>query len=99
MNWFTIFLVGLVAGAVASPRTFAHVVVIAIDLFTSDVLFNTDLGLTLSSRAGISARHGKPFWSKVIGAVFLNMNHCEEAIVADSQRAKDALKFLGERCE
>lgn len=91
MTW-TVLL--LFAGAVAAERTLLHTFALAADYFAADVGFNRPGSITLSSYAGIAARHGKAVYAKFIGALFFNANHCEEAMVADVGRACDSLNIL-----
>ena len=68
----------------------------AIDLFIAALVWRT-YGVTISSFTGIECRRYRPRdWAIYLGAVlvFLELNHCEKAIVCDRERAVNAQKVL-----
>jgi hypothetical protein len=84
----------LLVGAVSGPRTLLHTFAVAFDMLVQGVGWNMPISVTLSARAGLAARNGKPLAAKIICFIFFNPNHCEEAIAADIQRANEALAVL-----
>lgn len=84
----------LLVGAVSGPKTLLHTFAVAFDMLIQGVGWNMPISVTLSARAGLAARNGKPLASRVICVLFFNPNHCEQAIAADIQRANEALAVL-----
>jgi len=86
-------IITLVAGAIAGG--WLHAFAVAFDMFVQALIWDSATGVTISSRAGLAARNGKPLGAKIVNAIMLNRNHCEEAIQADIDRAHAALVILG----
>lgn len=84
----------LIGGAIAKTGTLLHTMARAFDTFVQDTLFNDNLGITLSSRAGLAARKGKTRYATFINLLFFNKQHCEQAIANDIQLAQDTIKKL-----
>lgn len=78
-------------------QTWVYKAIRAVDIFGAAVVFR-DTDVTISSECGLALRRpAPPRWARWLGA-FLNWvqpGHCEIAIAADIQRAKDALALLG----
>lgn len=89
-----ILLVLLVAGILAKPRTLAHTFAVAVDILAQGVFYDAPIGVTISSRAALAARAGKPWLANIICWVFRDPAHCEDAIKADIERAQQALSLL-----
>lgn len=89
-----LLLVLLVLGALASRGTLLHSFAVAFDMFVQDVIWNAPIGVTISSRAGLAARAGRPRLAKLIDALFFDAGHCEKAIAADLERAQKAIAVL-----
>ncbi len=89
-----ILIVLLIIGALSSAKTLLHSFALGFDVFCQMFFWNHAIGVTISSRAGLAARRGKPFMAKIVNTIFFNKNHCEEAVVADIARAKEALILL-----
>lgn len=55
-----------------------------------------DYDVTISSMTGLALRTTKPLWSRLLGGFlnWLQTNHCELAIQADTERASQALLLL-----
>ena len=96
MNLFWLLLF-LIVGALAGSTTILHSFAVAFDMFIQDIFWNAPIGVTISSRAGLAARRGNPKFANLIGKLFFNPDHCENAIVADIARAKEAIKVLTEQ--
>lgn len=92
IHLFYIFVLLLVIGAVAGG--WLHAFAVAFDMFCQDLIWDAPIGVTISSRAGLAARNGKPLGAKIVNIIMFNPNHCEQAINADTIRAKEALKIL-----
>lgn len=90
MIWILISL--LIIGAISGG--WLHAFAVGFDMFIQDLIWNSATGVTISSRAGLAARNGKPLGSKIVNFIMCNKNHCEEAIVADIARANEALRIL-----
>lgn len=90
--YLTILIILIVIGAIT--HGWLHAFAVGFDLFIQDLVWNAPIGVTISSRAGLAARNGKPLGSKIVNFIMLNSNHCEEAITADIERAQTALKIL-----
>ena len=91
---FSIFILILVIGALTSG--WLHAFAVGLDMFFQDLIWDAPIGITISSRAGLAARKGNVFYSKIINFIMCNPNHCEEAILADTTRAQAALTILKE---
>lgn len=90
-----IALVILVAvGAFAGPSTILHTFAVLFDVLMQGLFWNTPVPITISSRAGLAARRGNMRAARVINFLAHNPSHCEEAIVADTLRANEALAIL-----
>lgn len=90
MIWLLISL--LIIGAISGG--WLHAFAVGFDMFIQDLIWNSATGVTISSRAGLAARNGKPLGAKIVNKIMFNPNHCEEAIVADIARANEALRIL-----
>lgn len=86
------FIFFLVCGAIFGGWLNAFAV--GFDMFVQDLIWDAPIGVTISSRAGLAARNGKPLGAKIVNAIMFNQNHCETAIAADIQRANEALVLL-----
>jgi hypothetical protein len=84
----------LLIGALCGPKTVMHTFAVAFDMLVQGVGWNTPISVTISARAGLAARNGKPFGANVINTLFFNRQHCEDAIDADIARAEEALEIL-----
>ena len=84
----------LFIGALCGPKTLLHTFAIAFDMLVQGIGWNDPISVTLSSRAGLSARRGNDKAAQIINFIFMNSNHCEEAILADIKRAETALIVL-----
>jgi hypothetical protein len=93
-NGLYILLALLLGGAVAHGGTLLHSFAVAFDMFIQDLVWNAPIGVTISSRAGLAARNGKPLGAKIVNFIMLSQTHCEEAIQADIDRANQALGVL-----
>jgi hypothetical protein len=82
----------LIVGAISGG--WVHAFAMGFDMFVQDLVWNDYLGVTISSRAGLAARNGKPLGAKIINALALNPRHCEEAIANDIARAKQVMELL-----
>lgn len=91
MMWL---LIALVAGAFASSGTLLHSFAVAFDMLAQGLFWNSPIGVTISSRAGLSARKGNDRFARLICWVFRDPQHCEQAIAADIARANQALALL-----
>lgn len=91
---FYVLLFLVLVGAVSGPKTVMHTFAVAIDMLVQGIGWNTPVSVTISARAGIAARNGKPLGAKIICTLFFNKNHCEEAIDADIARANEVLAIL-----
>ncbi|MDE1907424.1 MAG: hypothetical protein KGH75_13350, partial [Rhodospirillales bacterium] len=70
-TWMLIALgLTLVVGALAAGNTILHTFAVAIDVLAENIGWNRVGCITLSSRAAIAARHGRPGWSMAIGFLF-----------------------------
>jgi hypothetical protein len=88
-------LLGLVLiGAFAGPTTILHTLAVTFDVLMQGLFWNAPVPITISSRAGLAARKGNTRAARVINFLAHNPNHCEEAIVADTLRANEALAIL-----
>lgn len=68
----------------------------AIDLFIAALIWRT-YGVTISAFTGLECRRWRPaLWAVYLGAflVFLQNNHCEQAIRCDLERAVNAQRVL-----
>ena len=88
----TSFIVLLVLGAIVGG--WLHAFAVGFDMFIQDLIWDAPIGITISSRAGLAARNGKPLGAKIVNMIMFNQNHCETAIAADTQRANEALVLL-----
>jgi len=84
----TLLIIGAFVGG------WLHAMAIAVDIFFQSLIWDAPIGVTISSRAGLAARNGKPFGAKCINFIMFNKNHCEESIAEDIRRAQEALTFL-----
>jgi hypothetical protein len=84
----------LLLGALAASGTLLHTLAVMLDVLGQSIGWNSATGITISSRAGLAARAGRPFWARAIGLLFFDPQHCEEAIAADIERAREALSIL-----
>ena len=84
----------LIGGALAKVGTLLHTMARAFDTFVQDTLFNDNLGITLSSRAGLAARKGNTKYATLINAMFINKMHCEQAIANDILLAQKTITLL-----
>ena len=100
----------IVWGAFSGPGTLFHNLSLAFDIFMQCFGWNKVLCITISSRAGLAARNGHPWWSYFVGAVMLAwwknpaptlkeklLSHGEGAILADWQRTIASQKLLAGR--
>lgn len=94
MTLLTWLFIALLIGSIASPITLLHSFAVAFDMFMQSLIWNAAIGVTISSRAGLEARKGNSLPAKLIGILFFNKNHCEEAIQSDLERANKAIKIL-----
>lgn len=92
--WLILLLVLLVAGAILPAGNILHSFAVAFDMFCQDLVWDAPIGVTISSRAGLAARRGVAWPSKVVNTIMFNPHHCELAILADIQRAEAALALL-----
>jgi hypothetical protein len=76
------------------PKSLGHIIAVGVDVLIAVVIWRKE-GITISSHSALAARRGKT-WGCVLCRFlgWLNRNHCEGAIKADIQRARDALKEL-----
>ena len=103
----------IIVGALAGPTTIFHTFAVAFDIALQSLGTNSPVGVTISSRAGLSARSGHVAWALIIGFAMLSwppfsiwrnagrktwraylLQHCEDAILADIERAEYALAIL-----
>ncbi len=82
----------LVIGAVTTG--WLHAMAVGFDMFVQDLIWDAPIGVTISSRAGLAARNGKPLGSRIVNFIMGSTTHCEDAIAADIARAKKALAVL-----
>lgn len=84
----------------AWSNTYTHTIAVAVDVFTASILWNS-YDVTISSRCGLALRGvgGHPEWMKSLGRLLnkIQANHCELAIQADMQRAKNAIAYLSQK--
>jgi hypothetical protein len=77
-------------------NSYAFVVLRALDLNVASLLWR-NYGVTISAMTGLALRAvDPPAWAVLLGAflTFCQTNHCEEAIAADRERARQALKIV-----
>jgi len=86
------FITVLATGAIVGG--WLHAFSVGFDMFVQDLVWDAPIGVTISSRAGLAARNGDTRLSKIINTIMFNPNHCELAIVADMQRANEAIVLL-----
>ena len=84
----------LIGGAMAKVGTLLHTMARAFDTFVQDTFWNDNLGITLSSRAGLAAKKGNTKYATFINLLAFNKQHCEQAIANDIQLAQDTIKKL-----
>lgn len=78
-------------------NVWAVVILRSLDVFWACVIWR-DYDITISSYTGLELRKPKPqLWARVLGWVLnhIQKDHCEGAIAADIERARDALTILG----
>ena len=78
-------------------NAWAVLVLRAIDIFWATLIWR-DYGVTISSWTGLALRKpSPPRWAQMLGWVLdhVQASHCELAIAADIQRARDTLTILG----
>ncbi len=78
-------------------NTYTMVLARAVDIFACTLIWR-DYDVTISSMCGLELRRVKPaLWARLLGGLLntLQTNHCELAILADLQRAKNTLTMLG----
>jgi hypothetical protein len=90
-----ILLVMLVLGAVAGPHTILRSFAMAFDMFVQCLIWNDDLGVTISARCGLLARQGLIWPSRIVNFVMCSPTHCERSIAGDIRRAQAALAMMG----
>jgi len=93
MILFTLIIL-IIIGALSGG--WLHAFAVAFDMFIQALVWDSATGVTISSRAGLAARNGKPLGSKIVNFIMGSNTHCEDAIQADIDRAKNALKILGD---
>ncbi len=83
-----------VAGIFAGGTTWTKYVALAFDFFWN-VMTGGQIGVTISSRAGMAEMKGKR-WGKVLSCSLsrLEPDHCKKAIHADIDRAKAVIAAL-----
>lgn len=84
----------LVIGAIAKVGTLLHSFAVAFDAFVQDLLWNDELAITISSRAGLAARRGVLWPQRVVNFIMRSPTHCQDAIKADLARAQQAIAVL-----
>ena len=94
MTYAYFFLGLLIAGAVLQSGIL-YSLAIGFDFMVQDILWENTIGVTISSRAGLAARSGLVWPSKIINLIMRSPTHCEDAIAQDIQRAHEALSVLG----
>ena len=94
MAWYYALFIALVVGALARGGTLFHTFALMFDMLWQGLIWNDPVGVTLYSRAGLAARKGNTLPARLIGVLFLNKNHCEEAIAADIERVHNAIDIL-----
>lgn len=94
MIFLYIFIALIVIGAIVQTGVLFSFA-IGFDAMVQDILWDDTLGVTISSRAGLAARAGRPGYAKVVNFIMRSPTHCEDAIVCDRERAKKALELLG----
>ena len=84
-----------------APITWSNVWAVCIlraaDIFWASVIWR-DYDITISAWTGLEMKKPKPArWAKILHWVLDHIQpyHCEGAIVADAERAKQALVILG----
>ena len=82
-------------GAISSGG-WLHAFAVAFDMFIQALVWDSATGVTISSRAGLAARHGKHLGAKIVNFIMGSPTHCEDAIQADIERAHKALQILTE---
>ena len=83
-----------VFGIFCANGTFFHSVALGLDIFIQTIIWNDSASITISARAGLAARNGKPLGAKIVNFIMCNKNHCEDAIAWDTARAQKSLKVL-----
>ena len=89
-----ILIILIIIGALSGG--WLHAFAVAFDMFVQALVWDSATGVTISSRAGLAARNGKPLGAKIVNFIMCSKTHCEDAIQADIDRAKNALKILGD---
>lgn len=93
--WFFVILALVVIGAIAKRGSIFHTFAFAVDQFFQDLIWNDELGVTISARCGLLARRGIVWPSRIVNTVMMSRTHCEDSIGWNIQRCQDALKLLG----
>ena len=75
----------LIGGAMAKVGTLLHTMARAFDTFVQDTFWNDNLGITLSSRAGLAAKKGNTKYATFINLLAFNMAFSELTCAALSQ--------------
>lgn len=56
----TLAVLFTILGALASAKTLIHTFALMVGMFWQGVIWNDPIGVTISARAGLAARNGKP---------------------------------------
>ena len=94
--WFFILLALVIIGAIAKRGSILHTFAFAVDQFCQDLIWNDELGITISARCGLWARRGFVWPSRIVNTVMMSRTHCEDSITWNIERCRAALKLLGE---
>ena len=91
---FKSILIITVIGVFCASGTLFHSIALGLDIFVQTIIWNDSASITISARAGLAQRNGKPLGAKIVNFIMFNKNHCEEAIAWDIARANKSLKIL-----
>lgn len=78
-------------------NTYFLVLLRAIDILACSWIWR-DYDITISSMCGLELRKAQPaWWARWLGGLLnkLQAGHCESAIIADTDRCREALSILG----